>query len=173
MSEFRVALAITQVAAQKNKVFIGSGLPRPTDRSEVQRQHVQWTYETWMRGKPVPQAIVKTAAIPVLLTRLCVRPRVERGHLGGRRSQRRQGARKVRQPDQPVTDSRHPAPGPNIEAKVTVCQCGGDTINAIKQAAEFGIVKAGRTSGLLISPATCGVGLPTRKGWCHETFYWT
>jgi len=52
---------------------------------------------------------------------------------------------------------------------------GGDTINSIKQAAEFGIVKGGQSlAGLLVfATDVAALGLPTAQGLVlTETFYW-
>ena len=56
-----VALAISQVAVQKNKVFIGSG-PASSDLTgtKCNANNVQWTYDTWMLANGTGKAIVKT-----------------------------------------------------------------------------------------------------------------
>ncbi|MBV8837380.1 MAG: ABC transporter substrate-binding protein, partial [Alphaproteobacteria bacterium] len=55
-----VALAISQVAAQKNKVFIGSG-PAASDLTgpKCNANTVHWTYDTWMLANGTGKAIVK------------------------------------------------------------------------------------------------------------------
>src|SRR5215470_8553538 len=55
-----VALAITQVAAQKNRVFIGSG-PASSDLTgpKCNANNVQWTYDTWMLANGTGKAVVK------------------------------------------------------------------------------------------------------------------
>ena len=62
------------------------------------------------------------------------------------------------------------------KAKVIgLANAGGDTINAIKQAAEFGIVKGGQSlAGLLVfAPDVGALGLPTAQGlMLTETWYW-
>jgi len=62
------------------------------------------------------------------------------------------------------------------KAKVIgLANAGGDTINAIKQAAEFGVVKGGQSlAGLLVfSSDVAALGLPTAQGLVlTETFYW-
>jgi branched-chain amino acid transport system substrate-binding protein len=62
------------------------------------------------------------------------------------------------------------------KAKVIgLANAGGDTINSIKQAAEFGIVKGGQSiAGLLVfSSDIAALGLPTAQGLVlTETFYW-
>jgi branched-chain amino acid transport system substrate-binding protein len=62
------------------------------------------------------------------------------------------------------------------KAKVVgLANAGGDTINSIKQAAEFGIVKGGqRIAGLLVFASdVAALGLPTAQGLTlTETWYW-
>ena len=62
------------------------------------------------------------------------------------------------------------------KAKVIgLANAGGDTINSIKQAAEFGIVKGGqKLAGLLVFASDVdALGLPTAQGLAlTETWYW-
>jgi branched-chain amino acid transport system substrate-binding protein len=81
---------------------------------------------------------------------------------------------------------RHPFPGQDFssfllqaqasKAKVIgLANAGGDTINAIKQASEFGIVKGGQSlAGLLVFISDIhALGLPTAQGLLlTESFYW-
>ena len=81
---------------------------------------------------------------------------------------------------------RHPFPGTDFssfllqaqssKAKVIgLAKAGGDTINSIKQASEFGIVKGGQNlAGLLVFISDIhGLGLQTAQGLIFtETFYW-
>jgi branched-chain amino acid transport system substrate-binding protein len=58
---------------------------------------------------------------------------------------------------------------------IGLANAGGDTINAIKQGAEFGIVKGGQKfAGLLVfAPDVAALGLKTAQGLNFtETFYW-
>src|SRR6187397_3266057 len=58
---------------------------------------------------------------------------------------------------------------------IGLANAGGDTINSIKQAAEFGIVKGGQSlAGLLVfATDVAALGLPTAQGLVlTETFYW-
>ena len=56
-----VALAISQIASQKNKVFVGSG-PATSDLTgaKCNANTVHWTYDTWMLANGTGKAIVKT-----------------------------------------------------------------------------------------------------------------
>src|SRR5439155_8630424 len=81
---------------------------------------------------------------------------------------------------------RHPFPSSDFssfllqaqgsKAKIIgLANAGGDTINSIKQAAEFGIVKGGQNlAGLLVFISDVhALGLPTAQGLIlTEAFYW-
>ena len=81
---------------------------------------------------------------------------------------------------------RHPFPGTDFSSFLLQAQAsraqvigfanaGGDTINSIKQAAEFGIVKGGQSlAGLLVFVNDVhALGLPTAQGLIFtESFYW-
>jgi len=58
---------------------------------------------------------------------------------------------------------------------IGLANAGGDTINSIKQAAEFGITKGGQSlAGLLVFASdVAALGLPTAQGLAlTETWYW-
>ena len=58
---------------------------------------------------------------------------------------------------------------------IGLANAGGDTINSIKQAAEFGIVRGGQSlAGLLVFASdVAALGLPTAQGLVlTETWYW-
>jgi branched-chain amino acid transport system substrate-binding protein len=56
-----VALAVSGVAANKNKVFIGSG-PASSDLTgaKCNANTIHWTYDTWMLANGTGKAMVKT-----------------------------------------------------------------------------------------------------------------
>ena len=56
-----VALAISQIASQKNKVFVASG-PASSDLTgpKCSANMVHWTYDTWMLANGTGKAVVKT-----------------------------------------------------------------------------------------------------------------
>ena len=56
-----VALAISQIASQKNKVFVASG-PASSDLTgpKCNANMVHWTYDTWMLANGTGKAVVKT-----------------------------------------------------------------------------------------------------------------
>ena len=56
-----VALAVSQIASQKNKVFVASG-PASSDLTgpKCNANMVHWTYDTWMLANGTGKAVVKT-----------------------------------------------------------------------------------------------------------------
>ena len=58
---------------------------------------------------------------------------------------------------------------------IGLCNAGGDTINSIKQAAEFGIVKGGqKLPSAAFSSDVAALGLPTAQGLAltWNPWYW-
>ncbi len=174
-----VALAISQVASQKNKVFIGSG-PATSDLTgaKCNANTVHWTYDTWMLANGTGKAIVKTGgdtwffltadyAFGQALERDTTEVIKKNGGkvLGG-----------VRHPLNTADFSSFLLQAQSSKAKVIgLANAGGDTINSIKQAAEFGIVKGGQSlAGLLVFASDINaLGLNIAQGLIFtETWYW-
>jgi branched-chain amino acid transport system substrate-binding protein len=174
-----VALAITQVAAQKNKVFIGSG-PASSDLTgpKCNANNVQWTYDTWMLANGTGKAIVKTGGDTwfFLTADYAFGHALERDTSAVVEANGGRVLGKVRHPINSNDFSSFLLQAQTSKAKVIgLANAGGDTINAIKQAAEFGIVKGGqKLAGLLIFAGdVAALGLPTAQGLVFtETFYW-
>ena len=174
-----VALAITQVAAQKNKVFVGSG-PASSDLTgpKCNANNVQWTYDTWMLANGTGKAMVKQGGD----TWFFITADYAFGHALERDTSavvEANGGKilgKVRHPINNNDFSSFLLQAQASKAKVIgLANAGGDTINANKQAAEFGIVKGGqKLAGLLIFAGdVAALGLPTAQGLVFtETFYW-
>ena len=174
-----VALAITQVAAQKNKVFVGSG-PASSDLTgpKCNANNVQWTYDTWMLANGTGKAIVKTGGDTwfFLTSDYAFGHALERDTSAVVEANGGKVLGKVRHPLNTNDFSSFLLHAQASKAKVIgLANAGGDTINAIKQAAEFGIVKGGqKLAGLLVFASDVNaLGLPTAQGLTlTETFYW-
>src|SRR5579885_623140 len=174
-----VALAVSQVAANKNKVFIGSG-PASSDLtgSKCNANTVHWTYDTWMLANGTGKAVVKTGGD----TWFFITADYAFGHALERDTSevvKANGGKvlgAVRAPLNTSDFSSFLLQAQSSKAKVIgLANAGGDTINSIKQAAEFGIVKGGQSlAGLLIfSTDVVALGLPTAQGLVlTETWYW-
>jgi len=174
-----VALAISQVAAQKNKIFIGSG-PAASDLTgpKCNANTVHWTYDTWMLANGTGKAIVKAGGD----TWFFLTADYAFGHALERDTSEvveKNGGKvvgKVRHPLNTADFSSFLLQAQSSKAKVIgLANAGGDTINSIKQASEFGITKAGqKLAGLLVFASDVNaLGLSTAAGLqLTETWYW-
>jgi branched-chain amino acid transport system substrate-binding protein len=174
-----VALAVSQVAATKNRLFIVSGaaasdLTGPKCNADT----IHWTYDTWMLSNGTAKAMVKTGGDSWFF--------LTADYAFGHALERDAGAvveknggkvlGKVRVPLNTNDFSSFLLQAQSSKAKVIgLANAGGDTINSIKQAAEFGIVKGGqKLAGLLVFASDVNaLGLPTAQGLSlTETWYW-
>jgi branched-chain amino acid transport system substrate-binding protein len=174
-----VALAVSQVASQKNKVFIVSGAAASDITGpKCNANTVHWTYDTWMLANGTGKAIVKTGGDTWFF--------LTADYAFGHALERDTGAAVVAAGGKVLGQVRHPLntsdfssfllQAQSSKAKVIgLANAGGDTINSIKQGAEFGIVKGGQKfAGLLVFASdVAALGLPTAQGLTlTETWYW-
>ena len=174
-----VALAIAPVIAQKNKVFVASG-PASSDLTgpKCQPTTVHMTYDTWMLANGTGKAIVKNGGD----TWFFLTSDYAFGHALARDTSavvKANGGRVVGEVAHPINTSDFSSfllQAQQSKAKIIgLANAGGDTINAIKQGAEFGIVAGGQKfAGLLVfAPDVAALGLKTAQGLMFtETFYW-
>jgi branched-chain amino acid transport system substrate-binding protein len=174
-----VALAISQIASQKNKVFVASG-PASSDLTgpKCNTNMVHWTYDTWMLANGTGKAVVKTGGDTwfFLTSDYAFGHALERDTEAVVLKNNGKVLGKVRHPLNTNDFSSFLLQAQSSKAKIIgLANAGGDTINAIKQAAEFGIVKGGQSlAGLLVfATDVAALGLPTAQGLVlTETFYW-
>jgi branched-chain amino acid transport system substrate-binding protein len=145
-----VALAINEVTREKNKVFLGSG-PASSDLTgpKCSPNSVQWTYDTWMLANGTGKAVVKTGGD----TWFFLTADYAFGHALERDTSAQASKAKI----------------------IGLANAGGDTVNSIKQGAEFGITAGGQHfAGLLVFINDIeALGLKTAQGLVlTETFYW-
>jgi branched-chain amino acid transport system substrate-binding protein len=174
-----VALALMPLAAQKNKALIYSG-PGSSDITgpKCNANTVHWTYDTWMLANGTGKAIVKNGGD----TWFFITADYAFGHALERDTAavvEKVGGKvlgKVRAPINTSDFSSFLLQAQQSKAKIIgLANAGGDTINAIKQGAEFGIVAGGQKfAGLLIfAPDIKALGLKAAQGLMFtETFYW-
>ena len=175
-----VALAVAQVAREKNKVYINSsGATSDLTGSACTPNTLHWTYDTYMLAKSTGGAMVRAGGDTwyVITADYAFGHALERdtttfiNAAGGRVL----GA--VRTPFPGTTDfSSFLVQAQASRAKVVgLANAGGDTINSIKQAAEFGLTRRGtKLAALLMFISDVhALGLQTAQGLvCTETFYW-
>src|SRR2546429_6098305 len=174
-----VALAVNEVTQQKGRAFIVSGAASSDLTGKACSPNtVHWTYDTWMLANGTGSAIVKTGGD----TWFFLTADYAFGHALERDVEAvvlKSGGKvlgKVRQPLNTQDFSSFLLQAQASKAKVIgLANAGGDTTNAIKQGAEFGIVKGGQNlAGLLVFLSDVhGLGLPTAQGLIvTNTFYW-
>lgn len=174
-----VALAISSVANQKNKVFIGSG-PAASDLTgpKCNANTVHWTYDTWMLANGTGKALVKTGGDTwfFLTSDYAFGHALERDTAAVVEANGGKVLGKVRHPINTNDFSSFLLQAQSSKAKIIgLANAGGDTINSIKQGAEFGIVKGGQKfAGLLVFASDVNaLGLNTAQGLVlTETWYW-
>ena len=174
-----VALAVSQVANQKNKVFIVSGAAASDlTGPKCNANTIHWTYDTWMLANGTGTAIVKTGGGTwfFLTSDYAFGHALERDTMAAVEKAGGKVLGKVRHPLNTNDFSSFLLQAQSSKAKVIgLANAGGDTINSIKQAAEFGIVKGGQSlAGLLVFASdVAALGLPTAQGLVlTETWYW-
>src|SRR3974390_2375141 len=174
-----VALAISQIANQKNKVFIGSG-PATSDLTgpKCNANTVHWTYDTWMLANGTGKALVKTGGDTwfFLTSDYAFGHALERDTTAVVQANGGKVLGAVRHPLNTSDFSSFLLQAQASKAKVVgLANAGGDTTNAIKQASEFGIVAGGQKLAalLLFISDVHALGLKTAQGLTFtESFYW-
>ena len=174
-----VGLAVNQITKEKGKAFLASG-PATSDLTgkACSPNTVHWAYDTWMLANGTGSALVKTGGDSWFF--------LTADYAFGHALERDTAAAVTKAGGKVLGQVRHPFPGTDFssfllqaqtsKAKVIgLANAGGDTINSIKQAAEFGIVKGGQSlAGLLMFITDVhALGLNTAQGLTFtETFYW-
>ena len=174
-----VALAVSQIASQKNKIFIVSGAAASTLTGEkCNANTIHWTYDTWMLANGTGKAMVKTGGDTwfFLTADYAFGHALETDTIAVVEKNGGKVVGKVRHPLNTNDFSSFLLQAQTSKAKVIgLANAGGDTINSIKQAAEFGIVKGGQSlAGLLVFASDVNaLGLQTAQGLAlTETWYW-
>src|SRR5688572_31932981 len=174
-----VALAVNQITRDKAKAFIVSGAATSDLTGKACSPNtIHWTYDTWMLANGTGNAIVKTGGNSWFF----LTADYAFGHALERDTEQvvlKSGGKvlgKVRHPLNTQDFSSFLLQAQSSKAKIIgLANAGGDTTNAIKQAAEFGIVKGGQNlAGLLVFLTDVhGLGLDKAQGLIFtETFYW-
>jgi branched-chain amino acid transport system substrate-binding protein len=174
-----VALAVSGVTREKNKVFLASG-PADSDLTDKQcsPDTVHWTYDTWALAHGTGGAIVKNGGKSwfFITADYAFGHALERDTAAVVKAMGGQVLGEVRVPLNTPDFSSYLLQAQASKAQVIgLANAGGDTINAVKQASEFGIVKGGqRLAGLLVFLSDIhALGLQKAQGLTQTTaFYW-
>ena len=174
-----VALAVSQVTREKGKVFLVSGAASSDLTGKACSPNtIHWTYDTWMLAHGTGGAIVKQGGD----TWFFLTSDYAFGYALEHDTEEvvlKSGGKvlgKVRHPINTQDFSSFLLQAQASKAKIIgLANAGGDTINSIKQASEFGIVRGGqKLAGLLVFLSDVhGLGLEKAQGLIFtETFYW-
>ena len=174
-----VALAVSEVARQKNKLFLVSGAAASDlTGSKCNANTIHWTYDTWALANGTGKAVVKTGGDSwfFLTADYAFGYALERDTAAVVEANGGKVLGRVRVPLNTNDFSSFLLQAQASKAKVIgLANAGGDTINSIKQASEFGIVKGGQSlAGLLVFITDVNsLGLATAQGLTFTTtFYW-
>ena len=174
-----VALAVNQITREKGRALLVSGAASSDLTSKACSPNtIHWTYDTWALANGTGNAIVKTGGDSWFF----ITADYAFGHALERDTEAvvvKNGGKvlgKVRHPLNTADFSSFLLQAQSSKAKIIgLANAGGDTTNAIKQAAEFGIVRGGQNlAGLLVFLTDVhGLGLQTAQGLIFtESFYW-
>ncbi|HLS87926.1 MAG TPA: ABC transporter substrate-binding protein [Burkholderiales bacterium] len=174
-----VALAVNQVTRDKGKAFLVTGAATSDLTGKACSPNtIHWLYDTWMLANGTGSAIVKTGGDSwfFLTADYAFGHALERDTAEVVKKNGGKVLGAVRHPLSTQDFSSFLLQAQASKAKIIgLANAGGDTINSIKQAAEFGIVQAGQNlAGLLVFLTDVhGLGLKTAQGLIlTEAWYW-
>jgi branched-chain amino acid transport system substrate-binding protein len=174
-----VALAVNEVIREKNKVFLVSGAATSDlTGAKCSPNTVHWTYDTWMLANGTGKALVKSGGDTwfFLTADYAFGHALERDTTAVVKANGGQVLGAVAHPLNTQDFSSFLLQAQASKAKIIgLANAGGDTDNAIKQGAEFGITAGGQHfAGLLVFITDVqALGLKTAQGLVlTETFYW-
>src|SRR5438045_5842758 len=174
-----VALAVNQVTREKNKLFLVSGAATSDLTGKACSPNtIHWTYDTWMLAHGTGSAIVTTGGKSWFF--------LTADYAFAHALQRDTEELVVKSGGKVLGKVRHPLNAQDFSSFLLQAQsskaqiiglanAGGDTINSIKQASEFGIVKGGqKLAGLLVFVSDIhSLGLERAQGLQFtEAYYW-
>ncbi len=174
-----VALAVAGVCAEKNKVYVNStAASADLTGPQCKPTTVHFTYDTWMLAHSTGGAMVKAGGDSWFM--------IVADYAFGHALQRdttnfvtAAGGKVIGAVNAPLSTTDFSAyllQAQSSGAKVIgLCNAGADTVNSIKQAAEFGITKSGiKLAGLLMFLNDVhAIGLEIGQGLVlTESFYW-
>ena len=174
-----VALAVNNVVKEKNGVFLDSGAAASDlTNDQCSPNTVHWTYDTYLLANGTGKAVVKAGGDSwfFLTADYAFGAALERDTTAVINANGGKVIGGVKHPLNTSDFSSYLLQAQASKAKVIgLANAGGDTTNAIKQAAEFGIVSGGQKLAALLLFVTDvhALGLQTAQGLTFtETFYW-
>jgi branched-chain amino acid transport system substrate-binding protein len=173
------ALAVSQVTKEKNKVFIDSGAGS-TDivGKSCSPNTILWTYDTYALAHGTARTLLDQGKKSWFF--------ITADYAFGQALERDTTAIVKDLGGTVLGDAKYPFPGSDFSSYLLQAQqsgaqiiglanAGGDTVNSVKQAAEFGITKSGQSLAALLVFITDvhAMGLETAQGLLvTSAFYW-
>jgi branched-chain amino acid transport system substrate-binding protein len=174
-----IGLAVSEIVKEKNKVFLVSGAATSDLTGKACSPNtVHWTYDTWALANGTGKAVVQTGGKTWFF--------VTADYAFGMALQRDAASVVKESGGKVVGDVRHPLNSSDFssfllqaqasKAKVVaLANAGGDTTNALKQAAEFGLTQGGQKMIALLQEITDthALGIKATEGLIvTDAFYW-
>jgi branched-chain amino acid transport system substrate-binding protein len=173
-----VALAVSEVVRQKNKVMIGSGAgTSELTGSRCSPNTVHWTYDTWAYGHSLAKAVMQRGGKTWFF--------ITADYAFGHDLEKQATEQVVRDGGKVVGGVRTPLGTPDFSSFLLQAQssgaqvialavAGGDTTNSLKQAAEFGLpAKQSMVSLIFTLNNVPALGLKASQGVLTvNPFYW-
>lgn len=173
------ALAVAEIVKEKNKiVMVSGGGTSDLTGAKCSPNTVHWTYDTWALGNGTPNALVKEGLKSWFF--------ITADYAFGHALEKDASAAVTAAGGEVKGQVKHPFPGQDFSSYLLQAQssgaqviglanAGGDMINTVKQAAEFGITQGGQTlAGLLVFITEVhALGLDAAQGlMLTDAFYW-
>src|SRR6266852_741901 len=174
-----VSLAVSEIARQKNKLFLATGPATPDlTGSKCSPNTIHWVYDSWAVANGTVKAAVKTGGDSWFFLTV--------DYAGGYALEGDAIAVVEANGGKVLGKVRHPLSNNDFSSFLLQAQAsrarviglanaGADMINSIKQAAEFGVVKGGQNVVALLMWANdvVALGLPAAQGIVlTEAWYW-
>jgi len=173
-----VALAVSEIVRDKNKVFVASGAGTSVLTGEACSPNtVQWTYDTYAQGHSIARAIMQRGGKSWFF--------VTADYAFGYDLEKQAADEVTRSGGKVVGSVRHPLGQSDFSSYllraqssgaevVAFANAGGDLINSLKQAAEFRLAPKQKLTGLIFDlNGVPPLGLEAAKGLLAvDPFYW-
>jgi branched-chain amino acid transport system substrate-binding protein len=173
-----VALAVSDIAREKNKVAIGSGAGTALlTGAKCSPNFVHWTYDTWANGHALARGVLAAGGKSWFF--------ITADYAFGHDLEKQASDEVTASGGKVVGSVRHPlgvndlssfilqAQASNADV-VALANAGGDTVNAIKQAADFKVGAKQKIAALIFDlQSVPAIGLQTAQGLTAlNAWYW-
>ena len=178
MPNSAVALAVSDIVAEKNKVAIGSGAGTALlTGAKCTPNFVHWTYDTWANGHALARGVLEGGGKTWFF--------VTADYAFGHDLEKQASEEVVASGGRVIGSVRHPIGASDFSSAllqaqasgaqvVALANAGGDTVNTIKQAAEFKVGARQKIVALIFDlQSVPALGLQTAQGLIGiNAMYW-